>query len=64
MPISSDAGDPPPDEVDPQDRVDRDERRVRALQRLFRGAHEGERRLSAAAMKKIGNALRGETPPD
>jgi hypothetical protein len=41
---------------------DRDERRIEALERLFRSAHEGERQLDAAAMRKLGAALRGEAP--
>lgn len=63
--MQPEAGDPSPDtaedEVEP---ADRDERRVRALERMFRRAYEGERRLSTAAMKKIGAALRGESTTD
>lgn len=44
--------------------ADRDERRIEALERLFRNAHEGEGRLDAAAMRKIGAALRGEAPSE
>lgn len=65
MSMQSEAGDPPPgavdDEVEP---ADRDERRVKALERMFRRAVEGERRLSTAAMKKIGAALRGDSTTD
>jgi len=65
--MQSDGGDPPAeitkDEAEGEP-ADRDERRVRALERMFRRAVEGERRLSTAAMKKVGAALRGEPATD
>ena len=65
--MQSEGGDPPAevtrDEAESEP-PDRDERRVRALERMFRRAVEGERRLSTAAMKKIGAALRGEPTTD
>ena len=67
MSMQSGAGDPPPETTQDEDDAepaDRDERRVRALERMFRRAVDGERRLSTAALKKIGAALRGEPTTD
>jgi hypothetical protein len=63
--MQSEAGDPLPEPVeDGIEPADRDERRVKALERMFRRAYQGERRLSVAAMKKVGAALRGEPAID
>jgi hypothetical protein len=59
-----DAPEPTPDEDHADEPPDRDERRIRALDRMFRRAVEGERRLSTGAMKKIGDALRGDAPQE
>ena len=57
----------PSDEHDPaveeaEDPTDRDERRVQAMEHLFREASEGEPALSPDALEKIADALRGEAP--
>jgi hypothetical protein len=42
--------------------VDRDERRVLALQRFMRKAIEQERRVGIAAVRKITSVFRDDTP--
>ena len=65
MSTESEAGDPLPEQVEDKiEPADRDERRVEALERMFRRAFQGERRLSVVAMKKFGAALRGESAAD
>jgi hypothetical protein len=57
--MPTDAHDPPDEGDEP---ADRDERRVRALEHLFREASEGEAPISPEALEKIGDALRGDPP--
>ena len=64
VPTQIDATDAVPDN-DPPGRVspDRDERRIQALKRFFTRASQGDGRIELPALRKLGAALLGETPP-
>lgn len=50
---------PGPDEVSSEP-PDREERRVAALQRMFAGVLEDEKRIGATALRQIDRAVRGD----
>jgi hypothetical protein len=50
-----------PNRIEAQDAPpDREERRVAALQRMFRGVLENEQRIGGMALKRIDRAVRGD----
>ena len=58
---SSDPADEPVHETEP---MDREERQVEALQRMYGRVLEDEERLGATTLKRIDAALRGEPADD
>jgi hypothetical protein len=63
VPTETETSDPSSERAEDQgEPADRDERRILALQRIFRGAFEIECQVGHAAVRKIGAALNGEPP--
>ena len=61
MPTKTETTDPSPDTVATEGAPpDRDERRVQALQSVFRRAIRGEPSIGRAALRRFGAGLRGD----